>query len=182
VHKSVKLALLLLLAAAAAATTHAQSSQPIPLKHYKVDFVVKEADSTGRVINGRSYSTILATTNQNDPNQIRSGNRVPIRVTSGENSESGKGKDNIAYIDVGVNIDCRYVQEIDQKLAMKIKAEISSIPAGTDLNSGLDPLIRQFQWNADVLIPPGVPTTIFSSDDVNSKTRMQLEVTATPVR
>ena len=51
----------------------------------------------------------------------------------------GKGKGDIAYIDVGVNIDCRFVQEIDQKLAMKIKAEISSIPTGTDLNSGLDP-------------------------------------------
>ncbi len=152
------------------------------MKHYKVDFVVKEADSAGHVINSRSYSTILATTNQNDPNQIRSGNRVPIRVTSGENAESGKGKDSIAYIDVGVNIDCRFVQEIDQKLAMKIKAEISSIPAGADLNSGLDPVIRQFQWNADVLIPPGIPTTIFSSDDVNSKTKMQLEVTASLIK
>ncbi len=183
-HKSIKLALLLLLTGMAAATTTAQSpsSPPIPLKHYKVDFVVKEADAAGRVTNSRSYSTILATTNQDAPNQIRSGNRVPIRVTSGENAESGKGKDSIAYIDVGVNIDCRFVQEIDQKLAMKIKAEISSIPAGTDLNSGLDPLIRQFQWNADVLIPPGTPTTIFSSDDVNSKTRIQLEVTATVIK
>lgn len=183
-HKSIKLVVLLLLTGVAAATTNAQSpsSSPIPLKHYKVDFVVKEADPTGRVINSRSYSTILATTNQNDPNQIRSGNRVPIRLSTGENAESGKGKGDIAYIDVGVNIDCRYVQEVDQKLAMKIKAEISSIPAGTDLNSGLDPLIRQFQWNADVLIPPGTPTTIFSSDDVNSKTRIQLEVTATPVK
>lgn len=182
-HKSIKLVLLLLLTGIAAATANAQSpSSPTPLKHYKVDFVVKEADSTGRVINSRSYSTILATTNQNDPNQIRSGNRVPIRVTSGENAESGKGKDTIAYIDVGVNIDCRYVQEIDQKLAMKIKAEISSIPAGADLNSGLDPVIRQFQWNADVLIAPGMPTTIFSSDDVNSKAEMQIEVTATPIK
>jgi hypothetical protein len=183
VRKSNKLALLLLLTGIAAATAHAQSpSSPIPLRHYKVDFVVKEVDAAGHVTNGRSYSTILATTNQGDPNQIRSGNRVPIRVTSGENAESGKGKDTVAYIDVGVNIDCRFVQEIDQKLAMKIKAEISSIPAGTDLNSGLDPVIRQFQWNADVLISPGSPTTIFSSDDVNSKTRVQLEVTATPLK
>jgi hypothetical protein len=181
VHKSIKLVLLLLLTWAAAATTIAQSpsSTPVPLKHYKVDFVVKEADANGHVTNSRSYSTILATNNQGDPNQIRSGNRVPIRVTSGESSG---GKDSIAYIDVGVNIDCRFVQEIDQKLAMKIKAEISSIPAGADLNSGLDPVIRQFQWNADVLIPPGMPTTIFSSDDVNSKTRIQLEVTAAPIK
>jgi Flp pilus assembly secretin CpaC len=178
VHKSIKLVLLLLLTGIAAATANAQSpSSPIPLKHYKVDFVVKEVDASGHIVNGRSYSTILATTNQDAPNQIRSGNRVPIRVTSGDN-----GKDSIAYIDVGVNIDCRFVQEIDQRLAMKIKAEISSIPTGADLNSGLDPVIRQFQWNADVLIPPGIPTTIFSSDDVNSKTRIQVEVTATVIK
>jgi hypothetical protein len=183
-HKSIKLVLLLLLSGVAAATTNAQSpsSTPVLLKHYKVDFVVKEADPSGRVVNSRSYSTILATTYQGEPNQIRSGNRVPIRTSTGENAESGRGKGDIAYIDVGVNIDCRFVQEIDQKLAMKVKAEISSIPTGTDLNSGLDPVVRQFQWNADVLIPPDLPTTIFSSDDVNSKTRMQVEVTATPIK
>jgi hypothetical protein len=182
VHKFIKLTLLLLFAAATA-TTYAQppSSPATPSNHYKVDFVVKEVDAGGHTVNSRSYSTVLATTNQSDPNQIRSGNRIPIRVTSGEKPQSG-GSTEIAYIDVGVNIDCRYVQDIDQKLAMKIKAEISSIPAGTDLNSGLDPVIRQFQWNADVLIPPGTPTTIFSSDDVNSKTRIQLEVIATLIK
>jgi hypothetical protein len=183
VHKTIQLVLLLLLTAVAVATTNAQSpSSPIPVKHYNVDFLVKEVDAAGRVTNSRSYSTVLATTNQGDPNQIRSGNRVPIRLSTGENAESGRAKGDIAYIDVGVNIDCRFVQEIDQKLAMKVKAEISSIPAGTDLNSGLDPVLRQFQWNADVLIPPGIPTTIFSSDDVNSKSRIQLEVNATLIR
>ena len=178
-HKSIKLVLLFLLVGVAAATAHAQSPSPapIPLKHYKVDFVVKEADASGHVTNTRSYSTVLATTNQNDPNQIRSGDRVPIRVGLND-----KGDNNLQYVDIGVSFDCRYVQEIDQKLAMKIKAEISSIPAGADLNAGIDPVIRQFQWNADVLIPPGTPTTIFSSDDVNSKTKMQVEVTATPIK
>jgi hypothetical protein len=179
VYKSIKLVLLLLLTGVAAATTNAQSpsSTPVPLKHYKVDFVVKEADANGHVTNSRSYSTVLATTNQNDPNQIRSGDRVPIRVGLND-----KGDNNLQYVDIGVSFDCRFVQEIDQKLAMKIKAEISSIPAGSDLNAGIDPVIRQFQWNSDVLIPTGVPTTIFSSDDVNSKTRIQLEITAAPIK
>jgi hypothetical protein len=188
VHKLIKIALLTLVATAAPAIASAQSqsSPPIPLKHYKVDFVVKEADSSGHVTNNRAYSTVLATTNRGETNgkgennQIRSGDRIPIRVTS--TGESPKGADQIAYIDVGVNIDCSRVQEIDQKLAMTIKAEISSIPPGTDLNSGLDPVIRQFQWNADVLISPGSPTTIFSSDDVNSKVKMQVDVTATPIK
>ncbi len=178
-HKSFKLVLLFLLVGVAAGTAHAQSPSPapIPLKHYKVDFVVKEADASGHVTNTRSYSTVLATTNQNDPNQIRSGDRVPIRVGLND-----KGDNNLQYVDIGVSFDCRYVQEIDQKLAMKVKAEISSIPAGADLKAGIDPVIRQFQWNSDVLISPGTPTTIFSSDDVNSKIKMQVEVTATAIK
>jgi hypothetical protein len=178
VHKSIKLVLLFLLAGVAAAgNAQTPPSAPTLLKHYKVDFVVKEADASGHVTNSRSYSTVLATTNQNDPNQIRSGDRVPIRVGLND-----KGDNNLQYVDIGVSFDCRYVQEIDQKLAMKIKAEISSLPAGADLNAGIDPLIRQFQWNSDVLVPTGVPTTIFSSDDVNSKTRMQVGITATLIK
>jgi type II secretory pathway component GspD/PulD (secretin) len=93
-----------------------------------------------------------------------------------------KGNTQIQYIDIGVNIDCRNVQEIDQKLAMSVKAEVSSIPGGTNSTSDLGPLIRQFQWNSDVLVPAGAPTTIFSSDDVNSKAKMQVEVTATLIK
>jgi len=176
-YKFVRLSVLLLLTGTTmAAIAIAQSAAPAsPLMHYKTDFVVKEVDANGHVVNSRSYSTILATTNEGTPNQIRSGDRIPIRTSSA-------GKGDIAYIDVGVNVDCHRVQEINGKLAMSIKAEVSSVPPGTDLNSGLDPLIRQFQWNADVLITPGVPTTIFSSDDVSSKAKMQFEVTATLIK
>src|SRR5271163_1935118 len=91
-------------------------STPVPLHHYKTDFVVKEVDAGGHVINSRSYSTILATTNESSANQIRSGDRVPIRVGINE-----KGDVNVQYIDIGVSIDCRNVKEIDQKLAMVVK-------------------------------------------------------------
>ena len=176
--KFVKLSVLLLLTGTMAATALAQSPAPAsPLKHYKTDFVVKEVDANGHVINSRSYSTILATTNEGTPNQIRSGDKVPIRSSSGEN-----GDIKYQYIDIGVNIDCRSVSEIDQKLAMSITAEVSSVPAGADSNSTFGPLIRQFKWNSNVLISPGTPTTIFSSDDVSSKTKIEFEVTATPIK
>lgn len=150
-------------------------STPAPLKHYKADFIVKEVDSSGHVINSRNYATILATNNDGAPNQIRSGDRMPIRTST-------EGKGDIQYVDLGVSIDCRHVQEIDQRLAMSVKAEISSLPAGANLSSGLDPVIRQFQWNSDVVVAPGVPTIIFSSDDVSSKNKMQVEVTATLIK
>jgi hypothetical protein len=172
-----KLVLLLLLTGIATAIANAQSPSPsTPLKHYKVDFVIKEADASGHVTNSRSYSMILATTN-NFNQQIRSGNRIPFKTGLDE-----KGNTEIQYVDIGVNIDCHNVQEIDQKLAMSVKAEVSSIPGGPNSTSELGPVIRQFQWNSDVLISPGVPTTIFSSDDVNSKITMQIEVTATPIK
>jgi hypothetical protein len=145
------------------------------MRYYKADFVVKEVDAGGHVVNSRSYSTILATTNGAASNQIRSGDRIPIRVNT-------EGKGDIQYVDIGVNIDCRVIHEVDQKLAMSITAEVSSLPAGADLTSTLDPLIRTFKWNADVLIAPGVPTTIFSSDDVGSKTKIQLEVAAALIK
>ena len=176
--KLIKLLSLLLVIGIIGKTATAQSpATPAVLKHYKTDFVVKEIDSSGHVINSRSYSTILATTNQNDPNQVRSGDRVPIRVGLND-----KGDNNLQYIDIGVSIDCRHVQEIDERLSMSVKAEISSMPAGANLSSGLDPVIRAFQWNSDVVVAPGVPTTIFSADDVGSKTKTQVEVTATVIK
>jgi hypothetical protein len=174
--KPIKLILLFLTGMTCAVALAQSSPTAIPVKHYKADFVVKEVDATGHVVNSRSYSTILATTNEGSSNQIRSGDRIPIHVGSKD------GKEDIQYIDIGVSIDCRKVQELDQKLAMSITTEISSVPADTNLAATPDPLIRTFKWNADVLISPGVPTIIFSSDDVSSKNKIQLEVTATPIK
>jgi hypothetical protein len=177
-RKSIQLCLFLLLGAFTARIAAAQSTSApaAPLKYYKADFLVKEVDASGHIVNSRSYSTILLTDNNGGvPKQVRSGDRIPIRVTT-------KDKGDIQYVDIGVSIDCRNVHELDQKLALTVTAEISSLPAGADLSSSLDPLIRQFKWNADVLIAPGVPTTIFSSDDVGSKTKVQVEMTATLIR
>jgi len=175
-RKSFRFSFLLILAAAVAGLAHAQTPPPPPARHYKADFVVKEIDGSGHVVNSRSFSTILAAPYDREPNEIRSGDRFPIRTATSDK------RDEVQYIDVGVNIDCQHVHEIDEKLSMSVRAEISSIPAETDLKSTLDPIIRQFKWNADVLITPGVPTTIFSSDDMSSKTKVQLEVTATRIK
>jgi len=177
-RKLIKLFPLLLAIGISGKTAIAQSTAtPAPLKHFKTDFVVKEVDSSGHVINSRSYSTILS--NNNDPglNQIRSGDKVPIRT-----GLNAKGDSDIQYIDIGVHIDCGHVQEVDQKLAMSIKAEVSSLPTGASATSELDPVIRQFQWNSDVVISLATPTIIFSSDDVGSKNKIEVEVTATLIK
>ena len=45
-----------------------------------------------------------------------------------------------------------------------------------------EPIIRQNQWLAVVLIPIGKPTVVCASDTLDSKGSMQLVVTATPVQ
>jgi hypothetical protein len=180
-RKSVQLYLLLFFGVFTAGIAAAQSSSTPPaasLKYYKADFFVKEVDASGHIVNSRSYSTILLTDNNGGvPKQIRSGDKIPISTGTDD-----KDNTKFQYIDIGVNIDCRFVHEVDQKLAASVTAEVSSVPGSTKIDSTVEPLIRQFKWNADVLIAPGVPTTIFSSDDVGSKSKIQVEMTATPIR
>jgi hypothetical protein len=179
-RRTMQLSLLPLFVTLVTGLASAQSSTapaPGPLKYYRADFLVKEIDASGHATNTRNYSTILLTDNSGAAKQIRSGDRIPI-ATGGDE----KGETKFQYIDIGVSIDCRLVHEVDQKLAVSVTAEISSVPGSKQIDSVLEPLIRQFKWNADVLIVPGVPTTIFASDDVSSKARIQVEMTATPVK
>ena len=142
---------------------------PEPTKYFHLDFVVKELEG-GKVINTRHYSTTAATSRQTST--IRSGNKVPIQT-------GGSGPDNsqFTYIDLGVNIDCRDLREIQGDLALNVAADIS-----TAVTPQKQPLIRQTKWNSNVVLPIGKPTVIFSSDDVAGKGEMQLELTATPIR
>ena len=135
-----------------------------PAKFYKLDFVVKEVEGT-KVLNTRSYS-FLTSTPITSGCQIRTGNKVPV---------AGGG-----YLDVGVSIDCYEVKETQLGLSIGVAADISSIPAESQVPvSGQ--VIRQNKWRSVVVVPLKKPTVIFSSDDLTSKHQMQLELTATPI-
>jgi len=135
-----------------------------PAKFCKLDFVVKEVDGT-KVLNTRSYS-FLTTQVTHEACSIRTGNKVPV---------AGGG-----YLDVGVSIDCYEVKETPLGLSLGVAADISSIPAESQIPvSGQ--VIRQNKWRSVVVVPLKKPTVIFSSDDLTSKHQMQLELTATPI-
>ena len=91
------LSIFVLMAGAALAQNEASKSEQPP-RYYRLDFVVKEVED-GKVINGRSYSTIMQS-GERSTAQIRTGSRVPVTIT-------GPGASNIQYFDIGVNIDCR---------------------------------------------------------------------------
>ncbi|MGA8027576.1 MAG: hypothetical protein WB992_10540 [Bryobacteraceae bacterium] len=137
-----------------------------PHRFYRLDFLVKELDG-GKVLNSRVYSMQVAT--EGGDNSIRTVSKIPFATSPGSWTQ----------IDVGTNIDCSNIREVQGELSLKISAEVSSVLEDPS-NSGR-PIIRQNQWRSFVLLKLKKPTVVFSSDDVSSKRQMQLEVTATPV-
>jgi len=153
------------------ASKAASSSEEV--RFFKLDFVVKEIGEDGKVTNSRSYSTMCVSGRRGRSGSIRNGNRVP--VWTGDTHQ-------IQYIDLGVNIDVQNVRLAENQLAMDVNAEVSSAVNSQATDSHPDPIIRQNRWESAVLIPLSRATVIFSSDDLSSKGKLQLELTATSVK
>lgn len=147
-----------------------------PAHYYRLTYSVQEVGETGKVTNSRTYATAIAT-GSGSTASIRTGDKVPVFT------ERNKG--DVQYIDVGVNIDSLRALEVDNKLALSVTAEISSTtkttePTATTESTGL-PIIRSNRWSANVLVPTAKPTVIFSSDNLQDKGKVQVELTATRI-
>ena len=140
-------------------------------KYYKLEFVVKEVEG-GKVLNSRAYSTMVAATGRENQASIRVGSRVPY--------EAGGVPPNVQYLDIGMNTDCRNVNEVEGGLSLWVSADISSVPSDAEFAGG-HPTIRQNRWSSSAIVPLNKPTLLYSSDDPASKRQMQLELTATPI-
>ncbi|MEP7363817.1 MAG: hypothetical protein ABI972_11225 [Acidobacteriota bacterium] len=142
-------------------------------KFYKLDFVVKELDDN-KVVSAKSYTT-FATSDQKERYvcSVRTGNRVPYQAAL----------NSWQYADVGVNIDCAgAARDWNGQIMLSVVAEISTLPSGAEATPNALPTVRQNKWNSTVVLPIGKATTLFSSDDLNSKRKMQLELTATLIK
>lgn len=150
------------------AMSQTETAKPAPTepgKFYRLDFTVRELEA-GKVVNSRDYSTSMSTNRPNErPSNvsIRSGDRVPIPSD---------------YLNLGTNIDCSDLRQQGDHLSLRVKTEITS---QVKVEGGTMPLLRQTQWEADVLIPIRKATVVFSSDSPTSNGRMQLEITAAPM-
>jgi hypothetical protein len=136
-------------------------------KYYRLDFSVKEVEDN-RTLSAKRYSTIGSTASQARQGQVRAGTRVPAA--------------NGQYYEVGVNIDCVGLREAGPHLHMVVISEVSSIPVIEGAPTTALPVVRQNRWTAEVTVEVGKPTVLFSSDDLNSKRKLQLELTATPIK
>ncbi|MGA8161691.1 MAG: hypothetical protein WBD32_08420 [Acidobacteriaceae bacterium] len=163
-----------------------ETSDSPPDHYFKLMFVVEEVNDAGKVANARSYQTTVDTNSRNvngapASQQIRTGARVPIVTAAAPSSNVTQ----FQYVDVGINFDVRQVKELGDKLGFNLTADISSLAddntGGASSNLRGDPVIRQNRWDSAVLIPIGKPTLVYSADDLDSKGKMQVEVTATKV-
>jgi hypothetical protein len=151
---------------------------------YHLDFVVEDVNTEGKVVNSRSYSTTVSNVPRGDVSgSIRSGSKVPIATGTYSDGKEPSALINtqFQYIDVGADFDVHDVHEVSSQLAFYLVAALSSVASAPDPNLH-EPLIRQNKWQAEVLIPIGKQSTVFSSDSVDSKGSTRVLVTATAIQ
>jgi hypothetical protein len=143
-----------------------------PEHFYRLTFAVEEVNDAGKITNARSYVETISMTSQR-PQQIRTGAKIPVAVSDNQWN----------YMDVGVDFDVFGPKEVDNKLTFDLSADISSLASAANGGPGSasHPVVRQNRWSSNVVIAPGKPTVVFSSDDLEDKGKMQVEVTAARV-
>lgn len=148
----------------------AAAKKSAPAHYFHLKFVIQEVDAAGKPTNSRVYTSTV-NTDPEESSSIRVGSRIPIAT----------GPNQFQYIDLGVNIDARNAREIDGKLSLDIKADITSQGDAVEVSSARQPVIRQNKWQSVVLIPVDKPTVVFTSDALDTKGSLQMVVTATSV-
>ena len=142
-------------------------------KFYKVSFLIYELED-GKKINERTYNFPVSTDNGiGRRSSMRVGTRVPV-VTK---------ETQVQYLDVGLDLSCD-VNELADKLLVNSSVEITSFALpeqAADPRSGGNPVFRNIRQNFTTVVTPGKPALVTTMDDVNSKKRMQVEVTATRI-
>ena len=170
---------LLLVVGLVSAIAGAQETPKRPIqKIYKVVFLIYEVED-GKKINERTYTLPVNNIDGNPrESSMRVGTRVPVATAT-----TTSDKTVWQYVDVGLTIDCS-VTEQDNKFIVHGDVELSSLvlpDQGTAPRSDGNPVLRRIRQTFTTLVLPGKPTLVTTSDDINSKKRLQLEVTATRI-
>jgi hypothetical protein len=149
----------------------AQDKKDEPMRNvYKLEFTVFELEN-GKRINERSY--MLQLSDDRRGTSTRVGTRVPITV----GPEKG-----IQYMDVGLKIDANFQSADDAAITLLINFETSGFAVPEQSTQSGTPVLRNVSEQTAAKAAYGKPTLVSSIDDVNSKRRLQLELTATRVK
>ena len=150
-----------------------QPKKDAPAPSYKLAFVIYELED-GKRINQRDYTMVAMLSGERG--SLKIGTRVPITT-----AESG-GNKQFQYLDVGLDIRCQLREWEPGKIQALIDINVSSfaLPEQSQNQGGLNqPIVRNTSLTVHPVLTPGKPAMVASLDDVNSKKRMQVEVTAT---
>jgi hypothetical protein len=137
---------------------------------YRLDFKIYELEG-GKRTNERAFTMIAGVASS--WTNLRTGTRVPV-VTAPDKSQ---------YIDVGVRLESRLIEQAG-KLFAYVRMEISSFALpeqGSDAHGSSMPVLRNASGDVETQITAGKPQVILSVDDVNSKKKIQVELTATRI-
>lgn len=141
-----------------------------PAATYKLDFTLTELEDSTRV-NSRSYSLLLE---EDVWGRTRIGTRVPLSM--------GEGK-GIQYMDVGFSLDARLNQrEGDLRLELRLEVNTFVPVEQGDTARPREPVLRSMRSELATSIVPGKSTLLTTVDELSSRRRFQVEVTATRVR
>lgn len=170
------LAVFVALSALAFASSVAAAEENAPRKEsskssFRIDYVLYEVEN-GKRVNERSYSlTAIEGTFFN----LRAGSRVPI----------GGGEKGPVYIDVGLKIRGRAFEREDGEITLESEIDMSNFAVpeqAAEAHPGTPPVVRNLSQEVATRLTPGRPAVISSVDDVNSRKRLQVEVTLTRVK
>jgi hypothetical protein len=150
----------------------AQEKKDEPTRNvYKLEFTVFELEN-GKRINERSYMLHISDADHRGAS-TRVGTRVPVQVG---------GNVGMQYMDVGLKIDANFQSADDSSMNLIINFETSGFAMPEQSTQSGTPVLRNVSENVTAKIPYGKPTLVSSIDDVNSKRRLQLELTATRLK
>lgn len=156
----------------------AQDKPAEPKHFYRLLLRLQDVDANGKVINTRSYTTSIATHDSNKES-IRTGSKIPVPVGSYSTGQAISLNTQYSYHDVGVDIDAMDAKDEEGELSFYLTVDVNSLapPSEKPLPG---PVTRNNRWSSRVSVPVNKPTVVFSSDNLEDKGKMQLEVTATP--
>ena len=143
-----------------------------PEAFYKLAFNISEIEN-GKPVNQREYS-MVSRNNDGRPVSIKSTTRVPINSPEKQ----------IQYLDAGLDIRCFAPREVAGKIAVNCDVVISNFVVpdqSTEARNSVGPVLRTTNTSAWAVVTLGKPTVMSIIDDVNSKKRIQIEVTATKI-
>jgi hypothetical protein len=175
---------LVLLFASCTVAGFAQSAAPnAPAQRtmvpYRIDVALTEFDGP-RKVNTRNYTMNVLGEGAGGNERtgvVKIGNRVPIVASSKEGLPAP-----VTYMDVGLNVTCRSVQNQaadDNTPMMWCDFEISSLVPHEE-NPASDagrPVLRSMRGSSAASTPLGKPVVMTTIDDPGSTKRFQFEVT-----